>query len=102
VIRAVPGGVRFTVRLTPKAGRDAVEGWMATADGTRCLKARVSAVPENGKANAALAAMLAKMFGVSKSSVVIAGGAKARLKAIEVSGDPARLTAQLEALGDAK
>ena len=102
MIRAVPGGVRFTVRLTPKGGRDAVEGWVEAADGMRCLKARVSAVPENGKANAALAAMLAKMFGVSKSSVLIAGGAKARLKTIEVSGDPAMLTARLEALGEAK
>lgn len=75
---------------------------MTGADGARYLKARVSAVPENGKANAALAALLAKMFGVSKSSVVIAGGEKARAKTIEVSGDTAKLTAQLEALGDAK
>ena len=103
MIRALPGGggVRLTVRLTPKGGRDAIDGW-AQMEGERCLKARVSAVPEKGKANAALAALIAKTLGVPKSSVVIAGGEKARIKTIEVTGDAGVLTAKLEALGEAK
>jgi uncharacterized protein len=104
MIRALPGGggVRFPVRLTPKGGRDAVDGWIETAEGERCLKARVSAIPERGKANAALAALLAKTLGVATSSVIIAGGEKGRLKTIEVAGDAGVLRARLEALGDAK
>jgi uncharacterized protein len=99
-VRALPGGgVRFTVRLTPKGGRDAVDGWMEI-EGERVLKARVSAVPEHNKANAALAVLLAKTLGVSKSSVLIAGGEKARMKTIEVAGDAGALAARLEALGE--
>lgn len=103
MIRTLPGGggVRFTVRLTPKGGRDAIDGW-TEMEGERYLKARVSAMPEKGKANAALAGLLAKTLGVSKSSVLIAGGEKARLKTIEVAGDAGALTAKLELLGDAK
>jgi len=102
-VRVLPGGgVRFSVRLTPKGGRDAVEGWITHAEAGRCLKARVAAIPENGKANAALAALLAKTLGVSKSSVLIAGGEKGRAKTIEVSGDTIALTAKLEALGEAR
>lgn len=103
MVRALPGGggVRFTVRLTPKGGRDAIDGW-TEMDGERCLKARVSAVPEKGKANAALAALIAKSLGIAKSSVVIAGGEKARMKTIEVAGDAGALAAKLESLGDAK
>jgi len=103
MIRALPGGsgVRFHVRLTPKGGRDAVEGWMEI-EGERCLKARVSAVPEHGKANQALAALVAKTLGVAKSSVLIAGGEKSRMKTIEVAGDAGTLAAKLEALGEAR
>ena len=93
--------VRFCVRLTPKGGRDAVEGWAKSADGAVHLKARVRAVPENGKANAALIGLLAETLAVPKSAVRIAGGETARLKRIEVAGEAKILTARLQALGDA-
>ena len=100
-IRNGEGGVRFAVRLTPKGGRDRIEGWVAAADGRLHLKARVAAPPEAGKANAALIALLAKALGVAKSSVTIVGGETARLKQVEVSGDAACLRSRLEALGEA-
>ena len=90
------------VRLTPKGGRDAVEGWMQGADGIPYLKARVRAVPEAGKANTALTELLAKILSVPKSAVHIAAGGSARLKRIEIKGDSAALAARLEALGEAK
>jgi uncharacterized protein YggU (UPF0235/DUF167 family) len=100
--RAVSGGVRFQVRLTPKGGRDAVEGWNASANGETHLKARVRAVPEDGKANAALVELLADVLGVNKSAVRIAAGQTARLKTVEVSGDIRLLSERLEQMRTAK
>ena len=97
-LRIAAGCVSFQVRLTPKGGRDAVEGWQAASDGSEHLKARVRATAEDGKANAALIALLAETLAVSKSSVRIASGATARLKRVEIAGDSATLIARLEAL----
>jgi uncharacterized protein YggU (UPF0235/DUF167 family) len=100
--RAVSGGVRFQVRLTPKGGRDAVEGWNVSANGEPHLKARVRAVPEDGEANAALVKLLAGVLGVGKSAVRIAAGQTARLKTVEISGDIRSLSERLEQLRTAK
>lgn len=93
------GFVRFVVRLTPKGGRDCIEGWMTDADGARLLKVRVSAVPEDGKANAALIRLLAKTFGVANSTVRIVSGAQSRIKIVEIAGEPVTLNARLDAWG---
>ena len=97
--RSTGQGVSFQVRLTPKGGRDAVEGWAQASDGLEHLKARVRAVPEDGKANDALIALLAAKLDVPKSAVRIASGATARLKRIEIAGGGASLIARLEGLG---
>ena len=101
-LRRTQTGLRFAVRLTPKGGRDRIEGWTAGADGRPFLKARVSAPPEAGKANAALIALLAKTLGVAKSAVAIAGGETSRLKQVDVAGEADYLRARLDALGEAK
>ncbi|MBU6474183.1 MAG: DUF167 domain-containing protein [Alphaproteobacteria bacterium] len=101
-LRRTDCGLRFAVRLTPKGGRDKIDGWSAGADGRPHLKARVSAPPEAGKANAALIALLAKTLGVAKSAVAIAGGETSRLKQVDVAGDADYLRARLEVLGEAK
>jgi uncharacterized protein YggU (UPF0235/DUF167 family) len=86
--------MRLAVRLTPRGGRDAVEGWATGADGRPFLKARVAAPPVGGEANAALTVLLSKTLGVSRSSVRIAAGQTGRLKQVEVEGlDSAALTA---------
>jgi uncharacterized protein YggU (UPF0235/DUF167 family) len=95
-VRIAGGAVSFHVRLTPKGGRDTVEGWEAASDGSEHLKARVRAVPEDGKANTALVALLADRFGVPKSTIRIVAGATARLKRVEIAGDTAVLAARLE------
>jgi hypothetical protein len=94
--------LKIAVRLTPKGGCDAVEGWMKGADGTRCLKARVRAVPEDGKANAALQALLAGALGVAKSQVKIVAGFTSRRKTVEIAGDGLKLAAVLDSLGEAQ
>lgn len=86
--------MRLAVRLTPRAGRDAVEGWATDAAGRPFLKARVAAPPVEGEANAALTALLARRLGVGRSAVRIASGDTARLKQIDVEGvDEAVMTA---------
>ena len=78
--------MRLAVRLTPRGGRDAIDGWASGADGRPYLKARVAAPPVEGEANAALTVLLAKTLGVSKSSVRIAAGQTGRLKSVEIEG----------------
>ena len=74
------------MRLTPSGGSDRIDGCASDDAGRIYLKARVRAAPEDGKANAALEAMLAKAFGVAKRKVKVARGATARLKAVEIEG----------------
>lgn len=88
------GGVVVRVRLTPKSSTERIDGIEATADGP-ALKARVRAVPEDGKANAAVERLLAEWLGVPKSSVSLAGGAKSRVKSLAVTGDPATIVRAL-------
>jgi uncharacterized protein len=98
--RVTQDDVRFALRLTPRGGRDAIDGWAESAGGTSHLKARVSVAPEAGKANAALIALLAKRLGVAKSRVAIVGGETARMKIVDIAGDGAALAAVLNALGE--
>ena len=76
--------MRLAVRLTPKGGRDAAEGWAADGEGRPYLKVRVSAPPVDGAANAALIAFLAKTLKRPRASVRIVSGETARLKMIEI------------------
>lgn len=78
--------MRLPVRVTPKGGRDAVDGWALDPAGRPYLKVRVSAVAAEGQANAALTAFLAKTLKTPKSAVRIVSGETARLKMIEIEG----------------
>ncbi|MCP5433114.1 MAG: DUF167 domain-containing protein [Alphaproteobacteria bacterium] len=100
--RAVEGGLEVRIRLTPRSSRDALEGIETASDGRAHLKARVRAVPEDGKANAALVALVAKALAVPRSAVELTGGAGARLKTLRVRGDAAALEAALGRILTAK
>ena len=93
---AGPHGVRVTVRLTPRGGRNAVTGRGVDADGVPLLKAAVTAVPERGAANAALIALLAKSWRLPKTGLAVVGGLTDRTKLIEIAGGDAALAARLE------
>jgi uncharacterized protein len=84
---AGPDGLRVRVRLTPKASRDKIDGVVLDADGKAAVKASVTAVPEDGKANAALIKMLAKEWRIPKSAMDVVQGATDRRKTILISGD---------------
>ena len=77
---------RLAVRLSPRGGRDAIDGWALDEAGRPFLKVRVSAPPVEGAANAALEALLAKALGLPRSAVSVARGQTARIKQIEISG----------------
>lgn len=97
--RAVPGGLSLTLRVTPKAGSDALDGVERRDDGRQVLRVRVRAVADKGAANAAVIRLIAGAFGVPKSSVTLTGGATARLKTLAIAGDAAdlaRIARQLE------
>jgi hypothetical protein len=82
-----PDGLLLHVRLTPKGGRDAIDGVEILSDGKAVLKARVRTVPEDGKANASLLKLIAKFFDLSASHVTLEAGATARMKTVKIAGD---------------
>lgn len=82
-------GVALFVRLTPKGGRDAIEGVETLSDGRAVLKARVRAAPEDGRANAALVELIARTLRAPKNKVSIRSGETSRVKKLFIAGDPA-------------
>lgn len=88
-------GLRVFVRLQPRARRARIEGVVTEADGRAVFKAAVTAPPEDGKANAALIALLGKNWRLPKSAIEIVGGATDRRKTLLLRGDPASLQATL-------
>ena len=94
--RVAGNGVSLTVRLTPKGGRDAIDGIERRTDGTVTLKARVRAAPTEGQANAALVRLIAKAIGVPPRDVAVITGATARIKRLAIVGDGPSLLAVLE------
>ena len=96
-IRAVAGGIRLRLKVQPKARREGIAGWTPDPDGA-ALKLSVGAPPEDGKANAAVIALLAETLGVAKSAISVVSGATDRRKLVEIRGDEKNLRAALDAL----
>src|SRR5215470_694316 len=91
-----PGGLSVMVRLTPRGGRDEIDGIEQRADGQYVLKARVRAAATEGEANAALVALLARAVGVPARDVALVGGTTARIKRLTIAGHGPTLAAALE------
>lgn len=83
------------VRLAPKAARAGIEGVVAGSRGRACLKVRVAAPPEGGKANRELIRLLARAWAVPASHIRLVSGAKSREKTLALSGEAAPLMARL-------
>ncbi|HZQ25710.1 MAG TPA: DUF167 domain-containing protein [Terriglobales bacterium] len=80
-IQESSSGVTFSVRVHPRARRNAITGTYGDA-----LKLSLTAPPIEGRANDACIAFLAEILNVPRSSVTIAAGQSARNKVIQVSG----------------
>lgn len=82
-LQSKPEGLQLQVRVIPRASRDQVVG----LSGDR-LKLKLTAVPVDGKANAALIRYLADLFGVARSSVSITRGETSREKTVLIFPAP--------------
>ena len=89
-------GLVLTVRLTPKGGRDSIDGAEAGADGRPVLKVRVRAAPREGEANDALVRLIAKVVGVPPRAVDLISGHTARVKRLKIVGSAIALAESLE------
>jgi uncharacterized protein (TIGR00251 family) len=74
-------GIVMNVHIQPRASRTEYVGFHGNA-----LKFRISAPPVEGLANEALCGYLAKVFRISKGSVVICSGQEARQKRVLLKG----------------
>jgi uncharacterized protein (TIGR00251 family) len=88
--------VELAVHAQPGAGRTHVVGRHGDA-----LKVRVAAPPEQGRANDALARLLAEAFGVTTGDVQLVTGATSRQKRFRITGvDPAAVPQRVDDLLD--
>jgi uncharacterized protein (TIGR00251 family) len=84
-------GVSIALRVTPRGGRDEIDGLETLANGRTVVKMRVRAIAEGGAANRAVVELLATALGVPRAKVRVLSGTTSRLKQIAVDGDPAKL-----------
>jgi len=98
VFRPVRGGIELSVRLTPHASKDEIGNIEMAADGRAHLAARVRAIPDKGKANAALEKLVAGWLGVPRTRVTVSAGFTQRLKTLRIDGEAAQLAPHLEML----
>ena len=70
--------------------------FVGLADGRKALKARVTAPPEDGRANAALIKLLAKTWRLPKSAITIVAGQRDRTKTLLIEGDAKALEAAVQ------
>ena len=80
-IVASPEGLKFYVQVQPRARRDAIEGEHADA-----LKIRLTAPPEDDRANEALVQLLAERLNVPRAAVRIVAGERNRIKRLSIAG----------------
>src|SRR6476661_1506405 len=95
-------GISVALRVTPRGGRDDIDGVETLTNGRTVVKVRVRAIAEGGEANRAVIELLAKALGVPKGKVRILSGTTSRLKQVAVDGDPAKLGEVLRNLTAAK
>lgn len=77
----MPCQCELLVRVTPRASTNDVS---VAEDGT--VKARVTAAPTDGQANAAVIVELAERLGVAKSRLDVVRGQTSRLKVVRIQG----------------
>jgi uncharacterized protein len=91
-------GIGVALRVTPRGGRDDIDGIETLANGRVVLKVRVRAIAEGGEANRAVTELFAKILGVPRARVRIVSGTTSRLKQIAIDGDPRKLGEALRKL----
>ena len=95
--RERPDGVSVTVKIQPKSRRPGIQGRAVSVNGP-CLRVGVTEAAEDGRANRAACALLAKALQVPASAVAVTLGQTSRDKTLHVAGDTSLLTERLETL----
>ena len=88
VLQIRSDGCLCRVKLAPNAGKNRVDGPDRDTQSNLRLRVKGTAIPEKGKANAALIKLLAKEWGLAKSQLTIISGEKDRNKIVHVAVDP--------------
>lgn len=89
-------GLLLDIRVTPRGGRDAIDGPRQLADGRTVLAVRVASIAEDGAATSAAMRTVAKALGIPGSAVSLVSGRTARVKRLGLAGDAAALATRLE------
>jgi uncharacterized protein (TIGR00251 family) len=95
-------GISIALRVTPRGGRDDIDGIEILSDGRPVVKVRVRAIAEGGEANRAVTELLAKALGVRKRDVRVLSGVTSRQKQVAVDGNPKKLGELLRSITAAK
>jgi uncharacterized protein len=88
-------GISLTIRLTPKGGRDAIDGVDVLEDGRPVLTIRVRAAASVAKPMPPWR-LIAKAMDVPPRDVILAAGATGRIKRLVISGGGPKLVTSLE------
>lgn len=80
-VRDVEGGATILVKVVPGSSRDRIVGVLGD-----CLKVATAAPAEKGRANRAVAAILAKALGVSSNALTLVSGPRSARKEFSVAG----------------
>jgi uncharacterized protein YggU (UPF0235/DUF167 family) len=95
--RPAADGVAVAVKVQPKSRRPGLQGRAPAVEGER-LRIGVTDAAEDGRANRAACATLARALDVPAGAVSVSAGATSREKTLRVLGDPTVLAARLAAL----
>ncbi len=76
----------LAIRLTPRSAKERVGGVWQDEKGAQWLAASVRAVPEKGKANAALVRLIARYLSLAAKDITLESGDISRLKRLRLSG----------------
>ena len=82
-------GVTFSVKVQPRARRNAITGALGDA-----LRLALTAPPVDGRANQAVIEFLAEVLEIPRASVTIASGETSRKKVVRVAGVSKRILEQ--------
>ncbi len=89
------GCIILSVRVVPRASKNAIQGLMGGA-----LKVRIQAPPVEGKANACLVKFLSKQWKIPRSSIEILSGETGRNKRLRILNPSNELRKELLSIGD--
>jgi len=95
-------GISVALRVTPRGGRDGIDGMETLANGKSVIKVRVRALAEGGEANRAVIDLLAEALHVPKRNIRLLSGVTSRLKQVAIDGEPRQLGETLRQLIAAK